>query len=72
MGNLQLLAELTPEITDIPRIVRDPNDDVVIACAVAVDAACIVTRDRDLLDLGNHGKIAILSPEAFLARLRGQ
>jgi predicted nucleic acid-binding protein len=45
---------------------------MVIACAIALEADCIVTRDRDLLDLGHHGKIAILAPEAFLARLRGQ
>jgi putative PIN family toxin of toxin-antitoxin system len=72
IGNLRLLAELTPEIADVPRIVRDPNDDMVIACAIAVGADYIVTRDRDLLDLGRHGKIVMLSPEAFLAHLRGQ
>ena len=70
--NLVVLAEVTAEITDIPRVVRDPNDDMVIACALAVDADYIVTRDKDLLDLQRYNDITILSPEDLLARLRGQ
>jgi putative PIN family toxin of toxin-antitoxin system len=69
--NLTVLAEMTAEITDVPRIVRDPNDDMIIACALAVDADYIVTRDRDLLDLTRHKTIEIIAPEAFLAELRG-
>jgi putative PIN family toxin of toxin-antitoxin system len=70
--NLMLLAEMTGEITDIPRVVRDPNDDMVIACALAIDADYVVSRDRDLLDLYQHNRITILSPEDFLAKLRQQ
>jgi putative PIN family toxin of toxin-antitoxin system len=70
IAQLQILAEVTPEITDIPRVARDPNDDMVLACAVAAGAGCIVTRDRDLLALQRHFQIDILPPEDFLARLR--
>jgi putative PIN family toxin of toxin-antitoxin system len=38
IANLVVLADVTAEITDIPRVVRDPTDDMVIACAVAVEA----------------------------------
>jgi putative PIN family toxin of toxin-antitoxin system len=66
--NLVLLAEMTGEITDIPRA----NDDMVIACALAIDADHVVSRDRDLLDLYRHNGITILFPEDFLAKLRQQ
>ena len=62
-----------PMVTDLPPlagIVRDPNDDMIVACAVAAHASHIVTRDRDLLSLGTYDGIAILTPEAFLTLLR--
>jgi uncharacterized protein len=52
-------------------IVRDPNDDMILACAVAAAAEYVVTRDLDLLSLGTYAGIAIMTPEAFLAFLRG-
>lgn len=53
-------------------IVRDPNDDMVVACAVAGSAAYVVTRDLDLLSLGTYEDIAMVTPESFLALLRGE
>jgi uncharacterized protein len=52
-------------------IVRDPNDDMVVACAVAGSASHVVTRDLDLLSLRTYENIAMITPEAFLALLRG-
>jgi putative PIN family toxin of toxin-antitoxin system len=40
---------------------RDPDDDHVLACALAAKAILIVTRDRDLLDLGTFRDIRILA-----------
>jgi uncharacterized protein len=68
---LGVLADVTGEITDVPPVVRDPNDDMVVACAVAVNANYIVTRDKDLLDLGTHEGIEMVTPEAFLHIVRG-
>jgi len=51
-------------------VCRDPDDDVIIACAVAAQAPYLVTRDLDLLDLGTYGSIAMVSPEAFLRGIR--
>lgn len=39
---------------------RDPDDDHVLACALGAEAVLIVTRDRDLLDLGTFRNIRIL------------
>ena len=46
---------------------REPDDDHVLACAVGADAAIIVTRDRDLLDLGTFSDIRILLAHDALA-----
>jgi predicted nucleic acid-binding protein len=46
---------------------RDPDDDHVLACALGADAVLIVTRDRDLLDLGTFRDIRILPAHAALA-----
>ncbi len=57
-----------PEVRGI--VVRDPNDDMVVACALAADAEYIVTRDKDLLSLGEYGRITMVAPEEFLHVLR--
>jgi predicted nucleic acid-binding protein len=63
-----LVADLPP----LTGIVRDPNDDMILACAVAASASHVVTRNRDLLALGTYEGIAIVTPERFLALLRGE
>lgn len=55
---------VTPVALDEP-VCRDPDDDHVIATAIAGDSACIVTGDDDLLTLGTHAGIAMLSPADF-------
>ncbi len=53
------------------RASRDPDDDVILACALASKATVIVTGDRDLLSLHPFRGIAILSPAAFMTLLLG-
>lgn len=48
---------------------RDPDDDHVLACAVGATAQLIVTRDRDLLDLGLFREIRILSSREAIAAI---
>ena len=55
----------------VPRVVRDPDDDQVLAAAVEGRAEAIVTGDRDLLDLGSHAGIQILAPARFAETLGG-
>ena len=59
------------DLPPLSGIVRDPNDDMILACAVAAAAEYVVTRDLDLLSLDTYAGIAIVTPEAFLALLRG-
>jgi predicted nucleic acid-binding protein len=49
---------------------RDPDDDKIVACAVAAGVDYLVTRDRDLLSLGTYVGVAIIAPEEFLHVVR--
>ncbi len=48
-------------------IVRDPNDNHLIECAVAESATYNVSGDSHLLEVGEHRGIYIVTPRAFLA-----
>jgi putative PIN family toxin of toxin-antitoxin system len=54
-------------LPDIGNICRDPNDDQVIA--LAAGATIIVTGDKDLLTLGQHQAVRIITARAFLTEL---
>jgi uncharacterized protein len=64
-----LVSLVTP--STVPRVVaNDPDDDHVIAAAVAARAALIVTGDRKhLLPIGVHEGIAIVTAVQALATL---
>jgi len=56
---------------------RDPADDMLLECCRAARATVLVTGDRDLLDLAAKlpvvaglRRLAILTPRAFLDRMR--
>lgn len=46
-------------------VCRDPEDDLILACAESASAGYLVTGDKDLLVLKRHGKCKILSPRDF-------
>ena len=50
---------------DPPKACRDPDDDHILLTAIQSRADCIVTGDRDLLDLEHHAGIPILAPADF-------
>ena len=45
---------------------RDEADNRILECAVAAQADCIVSGDRDLLDLRRFRRIPIQTPRAFI------
>ena len=59
------------EPLEIPRIVRDPDDDHVLACALAAKAQIIVSGDKDLLDLREYQGIPILTTADALQHING-
>ena len=62
---LQVATSLPLLDQEPPPISRDTNDDYLIALAVIHNSDYIVTRDRDLLDLGEVGGVRIVDPKAF-------
>jgi putative PIN family toxin of toxin-antitoxin system len=54
-----------------PVPVRDPDDEKILADAVAAGVQILVTGDKDLLDAAEESPIPILSPRAFMMLTRG-
>ena len=50
----------------VPRVVRDVDDDHVVACAVTARADYLVTGDRDLLVLDHYRKIKFVTARRAL------
>ena len=53
----------------IPRIAPDPDDDVVIATALAARAEFVVTGDRALLGVQQYHNVEIVTVAQTLARI---
>lgn len=58
------MEKVEPGELDAP-VCRDPDDDLVLATAVAGGVRCIVTGDKDLLVLERYRGIEIVSPSSF-------
>lgn len=64
---VQPIPEHLPEIH-----VRDPDDLIVLASAIAADAEVLVTGDEDLLSARDDSPVVITDPRGFLRMLRGE
>lgn len=69
--NLAFLRErcrlVTPEIV-APTVCRDRKDLPVLGTVLAANAECLVTGDKDLLELNPFSDHLILTPRQFLER----
>lgn len=70
LGNLATALVVEPSAT--PAVCRDPEDDKLLAAALAGTAQFIVSEDLDLLDLGSYEGIQIATAAAFLRTLEAQ
>jgi putative PIN family toxin of toxin-antitoxin system len=66
-GYRALTTLVRPATLAAPVVTRDPDDDQVLACALGAAAELIVTRDRDLLDIGTFQHIRIVPAHEALA-----
>jgi uncharacterized protein len=60
-------CEWVPSPEFVPRVVRDPDDDHVVALALAGRADLLVSGDSDLLALRQHRGVPIVNPTQALA-----
>ncbi len=69
---LKIVSEEIPFITtEIPVATRDPKDDYLIAYAILGKADYLVTVDKDLLVLGQVGKVKMVHSGEFREILKG-
>ena len=65
----RLIAEAMRAVVDpaetVTGVCRDPDDDAILACALAGEADYLITGDADLLALKNFKGVQILSPRNF-------
>jgi hypothetical protein len=66
IAQLETLADPVGGNLEIDVEVRDPDDRMFLVAAVEARADCVVTGDADLLTLGEHDGIAIVTPRTFL------
>lgn len=66
---LQAKAVIVPAVPQQRIVPDDPDDDIVIACAVEGKAGYIVTGDPHLLNLDEYSGIRILNPREFVTQV---
>jgi len=65
MEALLSVVEVIPDLAIEPVIKRDPDDDKILACAVAAQAEWLVSGDDHLLSLKRYKGIPIVTPSRF-------
>lgn len=68
---LDLASELAPALKgQPPTVTGDPDDDLILACAIEAGVDAVVSGDRrHLLPIGEHRGVRIITPQALLAEL---
>ena len=72
---IESLKEVAHVVSNCPQvnvIKEDPDDNIVIACALKASADLIVSKDHHLRELGSYKGIRIVSSDEFLAMLEGK
>jgi predicted nucleic acid-binding protein len=75
-GVEELLRDLAVDEAPMPAapphpVSGDPDDDLILACAVAADVEVLVSGDRrHLLPIGEHRGVRVITPQALLAELQ--
>lgn len=62
-------SEMTERTVDVRGIATHPEDDLVLAAAESANVDYLITGDSQLLDLGAHEGIPIITARQFLAIL---
>ncbi len=66
MNKIYSMASIVNPKVKVRRVKEDPDDNKFLECAVECKADYIISGDKHLLDLGEHGGIKIVSASQFL------
>ncbi len=66
VNDITRLSFIVEPVDIHPVVLDDPDDDVLIATALATPVDCIVAGNRHLLDVGEYQRIPIYRVEQFL------
>ena len=69
LERLKLISQVVPGEMKIDVVNKDPDDNIILACAQEGNADYIVSGDKHLIDLKFFNEIEILKPADFLARV---
>ena len=70
LGYLRDSTETVSPAPIDPRVCRDKGDLPVLGAAVAAGCDYIITGDDDLLSVGEHENVKIVSPRSFWERMK--
>ena len=62
-------CEVVDIVEEIDGVCRDPADDKFLSSAAAADADCLVSGDKDLLDLGSFRTIPVITTAVFCRKM---
>ena len=66
INEIEIVSELVVPLDKHDVVDRDPDDNIIIDCAVFSNSDFIITGDKDLLVLGSYKNIKIVSPSDLL------
>jgi len=69
---LRQFALMTPGEQQVRGVARDPDDDMLLACAVEGGADYLVTGDKGLLELHEHEGVQMVAPADFIRMLQSR
>ncbi len=67
--DIVLLARLVAGEHQVTGVSRDPDDDIYLAAAIEGRCTFVVSGDPDLLTVGEHEGVRIVTPRSFLTLL---
>jgi len=70
LGYAALASVIQPAKIE-PVVLADPDDDAVLACAIAAQAEIVVSGDSHLLGLGQYRDIQIFSAAELAMKVSG-
>ena len=67
LSTIQKVAKVMEDLPSLQVIDDDPDDNVILACALKANADYLVSGDIHLKQLGRYEGVPIVSPSEFLA-----